>query len=96
MLFDVLKPPKIHIYICQDISSPPTSDRPTGVHRRAKRARGSAPRHPGRGHVEIRGLPEPSGSGPDLLPHASNLMIDDMSEHKAAYDLEPSWQYEQQ
>jgi hypothetical protein len=24
----------------------------------------------GRGHVEIRGVPEPSGYGPDLWPHA--------------------------
>jgi hypothetical protein len=22
------------------------------------------------GHVEMRGVPEPSGSGPDILPHA--------------------------
>ena len=41
--------------------------RAPGAPRRAKRARGSAPMHPGRVHVEMRGTPEPSGSGPDLL-----------------------------
>jgi hypothetical protein len=41
-----------------------------GAPRRAKRARGSALGHPGWGRVEMRGVPEPSGSGPDLLPHA--------------------------
>jgi hypothetical protein len=60
---DVLKPPKRH--------NAKTYRGPPGArHRRAKRARGGDPRHPGLGHVEIRGLPEPSGSGPDLLPHA--------------------------
>jgi hypothetical protein len=34
-----------------------------GAPRRAKRARGSAPGHPGRGHVEMRGLPGPIGCG---------------------------------
>jgi hypothetical protein len=47
-----------------------------GAPRRAKRARGSAPRHTGRVHVEMRGAPEPSGSGPDPLPlpHAHALL----------------------
>jgi hypothetical protein len=43
---------------------------PTGVPRRTKRARGSAPRHPGRGHVEMRDTPEPIGSGPRDVIHA--------------------------
>jgi hypothetical protein len=47
---------------------------PGGAPRRDKRARGSAPRHPGRVHVEMRGIPEPSGFGPDLLPHALPLL----------------------
>jgi hypothetical protein len=49
------KPPK---YICENISRGGP-----GVPRRAKRARGSALGHPGRGHVEMRGPPGPSGCG---------------------------------
>jgi hypothetical protein len=47
---------------------------PPGLPRRMQRARGSAPIHPNRGHVEMRDLPERSGSGardlPDALPRA--------------------------
>ena len=40
-----------------------------------QRARGSAPIHPNRGHVEMRDLPERSGSGARDLPHALLLLV---------------------
>jgi hypothetical protein len=55
MLSMCSKPPKRHM--------PKHIEGAPGVPRRAKRARGSALGHPGRSHVEMRGLPGPSGCG---------------------------------
>jgi hypothetical protein len=55
MLFDVLKKTQRHV--------PKHIEGAPGVPRRAKRSRGSALGHPGQGHVEMRGVPGPSGCG---------------------------------
>jgi hypothetical protein len=55
VLFVVLKTPQRHM--------PKHIEGGPGAPRRAKRARGSALGHPGRGHVEMRGVPGPSGCG---------------------------------
>jgi hypothetical protein len=49
-------------YICQDISRGPRAQGYPGGPS-TKRARDSAPGHPGQGHVEMRGTPGPSGCG---------------------------------
>jgi hypothetical protein len=49
---------------------------PQGYPRRMQRARGSAPIHPNRGHVEMRGLPERSGSGARDPPHALVQLVE--------------------